>query len=163
MFTGFTAGSHYGHPGGGSNYICLKSKPEWGKYKDGFQSNGYIYGTEYTIYANNPFSKSLKSLHHHDAPCAACYTPKSATIMIPAGNTCPNGWDKEYGGYVMAEGYAHKGRTTYVCVDEDPEVRAGSGQNKAGALLFNTEAQCGSLPCPPYVAGRELTCVVCSK
>ena len=164
MFTGFTAGSHYSHPGGGSNYICLKSKPEWGKYKDGHQSGSYVYGTEYEISANtNPFSKSAKSLNNHDAPCAACYTHKIATIMIPAGTTCPNGWDKEYGGYIMAGAHTHKGRSTYVCVDKDPEVKAGTAQNKDGALFYITEATCGSLPCPPYVSGRELTCVVCSK
>ena len=164
MFTGYTAGSHYNHPGGGSNYICLHGQPEWGRYQDGFQSEGYIYGTEYQIYTNNPFSKSRQALHNNDAPCAACYTPKSATIMIPARTTCPDGWGKEYGGYVMAEARHHKGRTTYVCVDGDPEVRPGGGANVDGALLYNTEAWCGySLPCPPFVNGRELTCVVCSK
>ena len=83
--------------------------------------------------------------------------------MIPARTTCPEGWDKEYGGYVMAEAHNHKGRTTYVCVDGDPEVRAGGGANHDGALFYNAEAACGALPCPPYVHGRELTCVVCSK
>ena len=163
-FTGYTAGSFNTHSGGGSNYLCLHSQPEWGRYQDGFQSEGYIYGTEYQIYTNNPFSKSRQALHDHDAPCAACYTPKSATIMIPARTTCPDGWGKEYGGYVMAEANQHRGRTTYVCVDGDPEVRPGGGANADGALLYNTEARCGySLPCPPFVNGRELACVVCSK
>ena len=163
LFTGYTAGSRYIHTGGGSNYICLHSQPEWGRYQDGFQSSSYIYGTEYEIRANNPFSKSTQALHDNDAPCAACYTPKSATIMIPARTTCPDGWDKEYGGYVMAENIGHKGRTTYVCVDGDPEVRAGGSANDNEALFYNTEAACGSLPCPPFVQGRELTCVICSK
>ena len=164
MFTGYTAGPHYNHSGGGSNYICLHSQPEWGRYTNGLQHYGaYIYGTEYEIFANNPFSKSRYALHSNDAPCAACYTPKRATIMIPARTTCPDGWGKEYGGYVMAETYNHKGRTTYVCVDGDPEVRAGGSANMDGALFYNAEAACGALPCPPYVNGRELTCVVCSK
>ena len=63
----------------------------------------------------------------------------------------------------MAEAYVHKGRTTYVCVDKDPEARVGSIHDRNGALFYNTEAECGSLPCPPFVRGRELTCVVCSK
>ena len=163
MFTGYTASSHYFHSGGGSNYICLHSQPEWGRYTDGFQSYGYIHGTEYQIYTNNPFSKSTQALAENDAPCAACYITKSATIMIPARKTCPEGWSKEYGGYVMAEKHEHKGRTTYVCVDGDPDVRAGGGADRHGALFYNTEATCGSLPCPPFVQGRELTCVVCSK
>ena len=63
----------------------------------------------------------------------------------------------------MSEADDHKGRTTYVCVDGDPEVRAGGVANDNGALFYNTEAACGSLPCPPFVQGREITCVVCSK
>ena len=63
----------------------------------------------------------------------------------------------------MAEKYENKGRTTYVCLDGDPEVRAGGGADMNGALFYNTEAACGSLPCPPFVQGREITCVVCSK
>ena len=163
MFTGYTAGSHYRHPGGGSNYICLHSQPEWGRYTDGLHSDGFIHGTEYQMYPNNPFSKSSQALNNNDAPCAACYTPKSATIMIPARTTCPDGWGIEYGGYVMTGASVHKGRTTYVCVDGDPEVRAGGGADKDGALFYNTETICGSLPCPPFVYGRELACVVCSK
>ena len=163
MFTGYTAGVHYTHSGGGSNYICLHSQPEWGRYTDGFQSGSYIYGTEYQIFPNNPFPKSLIALHDNDAPCAACYTPKTATIMIPARTTCPDGWSKEYGGYLMGGFNIHKSRATYVCVDGDPDVRAGGSANIDGSLFYNTEAACGALPCPPYVDGRELTCVVCSK
>ena len=162
-FTGYTASSYYSHSGGGSNYICLHRQPEWGRYTNGFQSYGNMHGTEYQIYTNNPFSKSRQALENQKAPCAACYTLKSATIMIPARTTCPDGWSKEYGGYIMAEAYMHKGRTTFVCVDGDLEVREGGGTNTNGALFFNTEVHCLSLPCPPYVSGRELTCVVCSK
>lgn len=39
----------------------------------------------------------------------------------------------------------------------------GSHGNKNGALLHLVEGQCGSLPCLPYVGGRELTCAVCTK
>ena len=60
MFTGYTAGSHYTHTGGGSNYICLHSQPEWGRYTDGFHNYGNIYGTEYQIYTNNPFKSQNK-------------------------------------------------------------------------------------------------------
>ena len=63
----------------------------------------------------------------------------------------------------MAGAYDHKSRATYVCVDGDPDVRAGGAANKYAASFFNTEATCNSLPCPPFVDGRELTCVVCSK
>ena len=35
--------------------------------------------------------------------------------------------------------------------------------SKNGALLYLVEGVCGTLPCLPYVNGRELTCAVCTK
>jgi hypothetical protein len=54
------------------------------------------------------------------------------------------------------------GKTTYECMDENPETIDGGGENKEGVLFYPTEAYCGSLPCQKYVAGREIACVVCS-
>ncbi len=49
-------------------------------------------------------------------------------------------------------------------------VRCGAvrcGAVRCGAvrcvLFYNVEAVCGSLPCPNYVNGWEITCVVCTK
>ena len=50
----------------------------------------------------------------------------------------------------------------FVCMDEEPETIQGGGENKDGVLFYPTEAICGSLPCPNYVGGREVVCVVCS-
>ena len=63
----------------------------------------------------------------------------------------------------MTEYYGHKKQRDFICVDEDPEYISGSGANKNGGLLYVVEGVCGSLPCGPYVAGRELTCAVCTK
>ena len=134
----------------------------WGGTKTDFSLMVTYMAHNMRYFQTNPFSKSRQALSYNDAPCAACYTPKSATIMIPARKTCPRGWRKEYGGYVMAGAFFHQRRNTYVCVDGDPEAREEGGAN-AGALFFNTEAACGALPCPPFVSGREITCVVCSK
>ena len=35
--------------------------------------------------------------------------------------------------------------------------------NNDGGLLYHVEASCNGLPCPPYVAEKELTCAVCTK
>lgn len=53
--------------------------------------------------------------------------------------------------------------TDYICVDNDAEYVPGTKANKDGALLYPVEGVCGSLPCKPYVNGRELTCAVCTK
>ncbi|KAI0239762.1 hypothetical protein LSAT2_009484, partial [Lamellibrachia satsuma] len=107
---------------------------------------------------------NTQSLMDNNVPCAVCLvTNRPTKLMIPARLSCPDGWTKEYSGYLMAEAYSHKGRTTYVCVDNAPEVIEGGGSNQNGALFYNTEAVCGSLPCPNYKDGGEITCVVCTK
>ena len=57
----------------------------------------------------------------------------------------------------------HHNNKDFVCLDEEPEAMPGSQHDFNGALLLAVEGVCGSLPCPPYVNGWELTCVVCSK
>ena len=55
------------------------------------------------------------------------------------------------------------GESTYNCVDHHPDTTHGGSPNMGGRLFYFVEAICGSLKCPPYVNGRELVCVVCSK
>ena len=87
FFLGIIGSSHYRHLGGGGEYICLPKVPKYDKYKDGYQSHSYIYGTEYEVSGFNPFKNSL---HDHDAPCAVCYVSSRATqLMIPARNDYP--------------------------------------------------------------------------
>ncbi|KAJ7350113.1 hypothetical protein OS493_038399 [Desmophyllum pertusum] len=49
VYKGFVGSDQYNHPGGGGEYICLPNNPKYDKYKDGYQSHSYIYGTEYQI------------------------------------------------------------------------------------------------------------------
>jgi len=160
-FPGFIGGSHYSNTGGGGEYICLPNKPKFDKYKDGYQAGSYIYGTEYEVRGYNPFKNNLDD---HDAPCAVCYVQSRATqLMIPARNDCPSGWTEEYHGYLMADHYSHKHSTSFICIDGEADFVHGSHASNNGALLYLVEARCGSLPCLPYVEGRELTCAVCTK
>ena len=161
LYSGIVGGSHYAHTGGGGEYVCLPNNPKYDKYQDGFQSHSYMYGTEYQIGSNNPFKNKLND---HDAPCAVCYVKSRATqVMIPARNDCPSGWTEEYHGYLMAGYHSHKHSTSFLCIDGEGEFVHGSYANRDGALLYLVEGQCGALPCLPYVAGRELTCAVCTK
>ncbi|KAI0233410.1 hypothetical protein LSAT2_016339 [Lamellibrachia satsuma] len=166
LYWGSAAGSFHQHTGGGSNYLCMPRDPEWGpKTTSGFQSGGRLYGAEYQIQSNELFSKAnAQSLLNNDVPCAVCFvTSRPTKLMVPAKLTCPDGWTKEYSGYLMAEHYNDKGRTTFVCVDNAPDVIHGGGANQDGVLFYITEAVCGSLPCPSYISGGEITCVVCTK
>ena len=83
--------------------------------------------------------------------------------MMPARNVCPSGWTEEYHGYLMTAHYNHKSTRDYICVDREAEYVPRSQANQDGALLYLVEGVCGSLPCLPYVNGRELTCAVCTK
>ena len=161
--TGIMGGESHTHYGGGVNYLCLPNNPKYDKYKNGVQYSGYVYGAEYEVsqYNGNPFKKSL---HNHEALCVVCFAKaRGSMLMMPARNDCPSGWTEEYHGYLMTEYHGHRKSRDYICVDGDPESVAGTGADKNGALLYPVQGQCGSLPCGPYVAGRELTCAVCTK
>ncbi|KAI8494277.1 hypothetical protein Bbelb_280370 [Branchiostoma belcheri] len=163
VYSGLAGGAWYNHKGGGSNYQCLPSDPEWGWYKDGLQKTGeaYMYGAEFQIGLDSPYD--MGAIHDRNVPCAVCHSlSRRAQLMIPARKTCPEGWTREYGGYLMT-GHNTYFRTEFVCMDGEPEVLPGGERNEDGALFYIVEARCGSLPCPPYVEGRELTCVVCTK
>ena len=160
---GRMGGEHTGHHGGGSNYLCLPRDPIYEKYKTGHQNAGYVYGVEYEVSDHNgdPFDKNL---HDHEPPCAVCFVKsRSSLLMMPARNVCPSGWTEEYHGYLMTSHHAHKHSTEFICVDGNPEYVHGTKINSDGSLLYLVEGVCGSLPCRPYEAGRELTCAVCTK
>ncbi|KAI8519818.1 hypothetical protein Bbelb_030750 [Branchiostoma belcheri] len=160
---GFAGGSKGGSYGAGS-FVCLPQEPQWGNYKDGVQSySAKMYGGEYYLYNEVPFGS--KALHYGNVPCAVCHAQgRGSKLMIPARNTCSRGWRKEYHGYLMASYYhTSYGGGQYVCVDEQIQGSFGGSANQAGALFYPVEASCGALLCPPYVNGRELTCVVCTK
>ena len=83
--------------------------------------------------------------------------------MIPANMTCPSSWTQEYRGYLMA-GHADNHRYMFECVDRNPESLPGSAPHDPNTARFcHIESTCNALPCPPYVAGKETTCVVCTK
>ncbi|VDI41508.1 Hypothetical predicted protein [Mytilus galloprovincialis] len=159
VYDGTAAGKHYGDKGSGANYLCLPKNPEWNAYVDGTNGEkGLLYGVEYEISGNTPYPRSL---HSKITPCVVCLAMRSTVLMVPAKRTCSHGWHKEFSGYLMSY-MSTSGRTAteYICVDETLESR---GPGSSQAELYPVEAICGSLKCPPYVQGREITCVVCSK
>ena len=160
IYVGYVGGSSHKKSGGGSNYVCLTRNPVYKRYQNGFQGVSEIFGAEYQagagIFPSN--------VYDHDVPCALCHVDTRATqMMIPGTNVCPAGWTREYRGYLMAEKIVHQGRTMYTCVEENPDYIQGTHVNNNGALFYFVEGRCGSLPCKPYVNGRELTCAVCTR
>ncbi|XP_036366807.1 short-chain collagen C4-like [Octopus sinensis] len=168
VYDGVVGGQFFDHTGGGSNLLCLPNDPIWANYTTEVEKCGYIYGSEYQfeLYPTNKLFSfaNAESIYEHNVPCAVCLTRQPAVVMmLPARTRCYPGWTIEFSGYLMTARHDHKGRLEYVCVDYAPEADPAGYSNEDGALLYFVQAACGSLPCPPYVNGRELTCVVCSK
>ncbi|CAC5367051.1 unnamed protein product [Mytilus coruscus] len=145
VYDGYAAGKHFKFGGSGANFLCLPKNPEWNSYTDG----------------NKPYPNTF---HDKDMPCAVCQSKRSTVLMVPGKLTCHDGWHKEFSGYLMSQSSTN-GRTPseYICVDEKLESVPGGDSGRNEAVVYPVEAICGSLKCPPYVNGRELTCVVCSN
>lgn len=159
---GYTAGKGHSHKGSGTDTLCLPETPSWFNYTDGNDKfpRGCIYGAEIDV--NEPSNIFPYRVWEQDIPCAVCMPRHNTVLMVPGSASCPIEWEEEYHGYLMA-GYYSTGAHNYKCVDSEPEaIPNGSGSNDQH-IFYLVEAQCGSLPCPPYVQGRELACVVCSK
>ena len=159
MSSGLTGKDRHNHHAG-SNYMCLPLDPEFSpSSQEGFQSNARMYGVEYE--AGGPLIDG--SLNNQDTPCAVCDVDgRSRVLMIPAKLSCPTDWTKEYVGVLMAQNHGQSA-SEYICVSDGMEIVAGGEGNDDGGLLYVVEAVCGSLPCPPYVEGYEIVCVVCTK
>ena len=159
FISGYAAKSYYTHSGGGVNYICLVKTPQWPVgVEAGFQGTSYIYGVEY-----QELLTSQSSLIHDDAPCTVCHVDgRGELLMIPGKRECPTNWTMEYHGLLVSQ-KSDQTKADYVCLDSNPETVAGGGSDTNGGLFYAVEADCGySLPCPPYIDGFEIACVVCT-
>lgn len=157
----------YSKTGSGSNYLCLSDEPQWDHYEENVESLGKIAGVEYQFWnhrANGASNFFGYDVYNDDAPCAVCHSQRSSNLMIPGRMECYPGWTKEYNGYLVSGWVGQAHDTEFICLDRRPEALNGGKTDDDEAMLYFVEGVCGkSLECPPYVNGRELTCVVCSK
>lgn len=165
LYEGFAAGAAYNQQGGGTNYLCLPRDPLFNQYRYGVDTwRAYLFGSEYE---ENNFPP-LAGKDDGDVPCAVCLvTDRSVVLMQPARTECPDGWTREYFGYLMASAHIYY-RSEWTCVDGNAAlVSTQSLANSDGALFYPTEVCCGNahtgLPCGIYPNGYELTCSVCSR
>lgn len=103
---------------------------------------------------------------------SSCIMLKITTYHVPCvwqllthdKTVYPSNWTTEYVGYLMSSKSTYTLPTTNECVDKHPnsvEGLDGAGQNSGSGLLNHVGASCNGMACPPYEAGRELTCMVC--
>ena len=166
VYDGFAGGDWYTHGGGPSELLCLPREPIWGSYNDAYLGNVFVYGAEYKTGRIQSQLLFGKPLDNQNVPCVVCQTKgRIVALKVPGRTKCYHGWTQEYNGYLMGGHHKHAKSTDYTCVGSDPEVVQGNAHNQNGHLLYFVEANCGehSLPCPPYVHGREMPCVICTK
>ena len=164
LYAGRAAGTPQMDTGGGANYLCLPDDPDHLPYESGVQGESYIAGVDYWFESRQPLAAS----NYHNAPCAVCFVAtRSVELMIPARTQCPTGWTLEYVGYLMSDWRYRDGRTTYVCVDNNPESLLGLDSNNRlrDGRFHLVEPICDGLLCSAsqYSAEKELACVVCTQ
>ena len=160
IYHGYAAGSFYKHSGGAADTQCLPRDPQWGNAHPG-ETGSYLYGAEYET-GDGSTSIFGKNVYQQDVPCAVCEVKgRKALNMFPARTLCYKGWHLEYNGYMMTTHHTQH-RANVKCVDADPDVVPGQGDNSNGDLFYFIEAA-GQLPTTSYTRGKELTCVVCTK
>ncbi len=167
VYSGISGGTKYNEEGGGANYLCMPTDPEYStelRYSNGITGHVHIYGVEYDY--------PLQGGHRHDAACAVCRTNnRSSSVMIPAKATCPTGWTREYFGYIMTEFKGRqnqdiRGRTMFVCVDKSFGTVTTQQSSNSIVYFHHVEINCNTgFPCRAgkYNNHQELNCVVCTK
>ena len=159
LYAGRAAGPKYSQKGRGANLLCLPDNPEYLPTSNIIAQHGILYGVEYHV-----FSNIKQNAYDQNAPCAVCCIPTHSTmVMIPAWIHCPASWTMEYVGYIMSSWHVNN-RLKLECVDKDFEYVPGEGRDVDGVLLVTDEVVCNTgINCPPYQAGKELSCAVCTK
>lgn len=158
VYAGRAGGTYHSRRGGGANKVCIPENPDYLDGTAGFSVSSEMYGAEYQFYTG-----PNGDLHDYNVPCAVCYVASRATtVMLPAKLQCPLYWTREYYGYLTAEHDGHY-RSSFECMDIDPEAIAGSRSNRDGALFYYATSTCNGLDCPPYENNRILSCAVCTK
>ena len=168
VYFGRAGGTNHLAQGGSAERVCLPDNPDYIPGSIDISSSiasrfkNVIQGTNLQVDYRLP-GNPLQHLHDHNVPCAVCFVPtKSTTIMVPAKSTCPLTWTREYYGYLMS---GHDGfyRSSYTCLDIDPEAVPGIGRNTNSSFLYHAVTDCNGLTCPPYKNDCMLSCVVCTK
>ena len=162
VYSGRAGGTNFNAQGGSAEKLCLPDNPDYipGSVNlSAIEWKSVVQGVEYEINPGSP----LRYIHQQNAPCAVCDVPTRArVIMVPAKTVCPPSWTREYYGYLMTE-YDDYYRSTYTCIDIDPEVVPGESSDANPSFIYHTVTDCNGLLCPPYENGRQLSCVVCTK
>ena len=95
IYKGVAVGDRYDYKGSASNMMCLP--PTYMRYPNNQGGQIPVDAVEYRV------SGPINHAYLRNMPCALCEaTGRGDKIMIPSHYVCPDGWHKEYNGYIMA-------------------------------------------------------------
>lgn len=163
IYSGWMAGGWYHHHGSGSSWLCMHPNPEYNIYNAGNQDGALLYRTEYQF--SGMMNGLLGYTLDRDAPCSVCETTDTHTLMIPGRSVCPDGFTRQYFGWLASNFYTHFGPHDWICMDSWPEaLLTGSNGNENGALIYPTETENPPVigPGSPYLQDREVSCAMCT-
>ncbi|XP_068699157.1 uncharacterized protein [Montipora foliosa] len=188
LYSGKVATLHSrSNPRVSSEYLCIPHRIKFISHKEidsGLSLSPVKFGANITIFSyidpklcknwgkKCEMLKKMKpelfvSLDNFQVPCSVCIREKrTATLVMPARNTCLPGWWKEYYGYLMTH---HSGEGAHhICVNADASGVPGSNSTGTqGPTLQPVSYKCNGPYCSASSdssSNREkaLTCVVCS-
>eukprot|EP00117_Sycon_ciliatum_P047156 scpid68756/ scgid33707/ len=162
VYSGWVGGAYHSDLGSGANPQCMPKTPTYGRYSD-YQWGGIMYPAVYKMQGQNePWHAENTD---RSATCAVCESRgRSTSIMMPGRNTCPDGWTREYYGYLTSANFNIDHRSMFLCFDDQIEAGDDISSSYATHHLYVAAVDCRNSPmCPPYYNARELTCAVCSR
>ena len=161
VYKGSMAGTYFNNKGAGANHLCLPFDPEFVPGVGDF-GGSYIHGSEYQ--SVNLVNSRKQVIENRNIPCAVCRVQmRSTALMVPAHNTCPHGWKREYYGFLMGAHHTHTKRN-FICMDREMKTLPGHADDKKGNELYTVGTSCAhGLECPPYQVNKPMTCTVCTK
>ena len=152
IYQGTAVGGRYTDETSPSNLMCLPY--------DTMHNPKYVgrhdiaYAVEYHV------GGVLNHASCRNMPCSLCEaTGRGDKIMIPSHHVCPDGWNKEYNGYIMAGHAGHHGGSMYHCIDEALEQVPGSGSCENVHRMYLVGASRSYVSTTSYA----LSCAVCTK
>ena len=90
--------------GGTSDIFCMPEDPSYKHVVDNV-------GRSRTLLDNIRYEtdEMFSSINEANVPCAVCQSETNAVALLQPGKTsCPEGWTKEYAGYLMADQYIQR-------------------------------------------------------
>ena len=175
VYSGWMANGQYHQQGGGYNYMCMHQDGDIeAKQKSDAQNaknSGLLHRVEYakSTKSNGGTAWSrILAMNYRDAACSVCEVEEEDTLMLPAKNTCPEGYEQLYVGYVAGAHSYHKHETEYICLDQKFEeldksiFKLSSNANQNSARLFLGEVNTAFYGLK-YKLNSGIECVMCVK